>query len=210
MSSGQARSIKITGDRLRKCFENQCTTQQGSIRGEFLIGLNSQNSDGSYILKAGKNWQFHLGSFSPFIESWGVQFINKGKSIKYDVSIASIIMEFRRESFLRKFMLKKNFLVVYEAPNWLIFDTSDLLALMQDPDQIQWRILESGRIKGDIFKGNSKRAVLTFEFRSELHKKQFVFGAHGGGAGELFKEFIKEKLFFNTIPVDYEQWQEYL
>jgi hypothetical protein len=39
MSSGQARSIKITGDRLRKCFEIQCVNEYGLIKQEFLTGL---------------------------------------------------------------------------------------------------------------------------------------------------------------------------
>jgi hypothetical protein len=49
--------------------------------------------------------------------------------------------------------------------------------------------------------------VFTFEYRAEEHKKQFVFGAHGGGAGEKLKNFLKDNLFFKVIPVDYELWK---
>ena len=43
MSSGQARSIKLSGDRLRKCFYDQCTCSNGYIKKVNLIGLNNQN-----------------------------------------------------------------------------------------------------------------------------------------------------------------------
>ena len=76
MSSGQARSIKLSGDWLRKHFYNHCTDADGNIKKENLIGLNNQNLDGTYVLKSGKNWQFHLGSFLPYIKDWGIQFFN--------------------------------------------------------------------------------------------------------------------------------------
>ena len=71
MSSGQARSIKLTGDRLRSFFKKQCTNEYGRIKKELLVGLSNQYSEGSFVLKSGSNWQFHLGSFSPFTENWG-------------------------------------------------------------------------------------------------------------------------------------------
>jgi hypothetical protein len=78
---------------------------------------------------------------------------------------------------------------------------------MQDSDILIWRILESGRIKGDLYNNKNKKTVFTFEYRAEEHKKQFVFGAHGGGAGEKLKNFLKDNLFFKVIPVDYELWK---
>jgi hypothetical protein len=85
MSSGQARSIKLTGDRIRRCFEKQCANENGKIKKEHLKGLSNQNSEGTYILKSGNNWQFHLGSFKPFTENWEVEFLNEGKIIKYNI-----------------------------------------------------------------------------------------------------------------------------
>ena len=96
---------------------------------------------------------------------------------------------------------------MYDAPNWLIFSRIDLLEMLQDANQVNWRILESGRIKGDVFTDNGKRTIFTLEYRAEEHKRQFVFGAHGGGAGERLKNILKDRMFFNIVPVDYVFWQ---
>jgi len=207
MSSGQARSIKLSGERLRKCFKAQCTDGNGIIKKELLQGLNGQHSEGGYILKSGKNWQFHLGSFKGYTDVWGSRFLNGGKIIKYTACDSEIEQDLRSEKFLRTFMLKGDFFAVYETPNWLIFDTNDILILMQNSDMVKWRVLESGRIKGDIYGDFGKRTVFTLEYRAEKHKKQFVFGAHGGGAGERLKDILKDNLFFNSVPVDYLLWK---
>lgn len=209
MSSGQARSIKLSGDRLRKYFEAQCVFNH-MIRKDLLQGLTNQHSIGSYSLKSGKNWQFHLGNFSPYTEKWGTQYLNGGKLVEYTAPIDQIVLDLRSENFIRSFILKGNFLVVYDVVHWLIFDSEDIVNLMQDSEVIKWRILESGRIKGDFYYNTMKRTVFTMEYRAEEHKKQFVFGAHGGGSGEQLKNLLKENLFFNSIPVDYEFWQVYL
>jgi hypothetical protein len=207
MSTGQARAIKLTGDRLRYFFKKQCTDEEGKIKPELLIGLSNQHSEGTYVLKAGSNWQFHLGSFYPYTEYWGIQYLNHGKLIRHSLPIDNIISDLRSSDFLRSFMLKGNFFCIYESPNWLIFDSLDFISMLQDSDQVKWRILKSGRIKGDICTANSKRTIFTLEYRAEEHKKQFVFGAHGGGAGNRLKNILKERLFFNSVQVDYEFWQ---
>ena len=210
MSSGQARAIKLSGDKIRKCFEAQCTNLNGRIYPNLLKGHTNQNLEGTYTLKSGKNWQFHLGSFSPYTENWGAQYLNDGKIIKFILSDNKIILDLRSEKFIRSFILKGNFFTVYDAPNWLIFDSQDLISMLQDTEHLKWRILESGRIKGDIYTENHKKTIFTMEYRAEKHKKQFVLGAHGGGSGERFKKILKEKLFFNSVLVDYELWQAFL
>jgi hypothetical protein len=209
MSSGQARSIKLSGDRLRKCFEAQCVFN-GMIRKDLLKGLTNQHAYGSYSLKSGKNWQFHLGNFFPYTEKWGTQYLNGGKLVKYTAPLDQIVLDLRSDGFIRSFIFKGNFFVVYDSLNWLIFDSEEVIYLMQDSQIIKWRILESGRIKGDFYSETFKRAVFTMEYRAEEHKKQFVFGAHGGGAGEHLKNLLKDNLFFNSVPVDYELWKAYL
>ena len=206
MSSGQARSIKHTGDRLRKCFEAQCTSI-GFIKNELLQGLTSEHSEGTYTLKSGKNWQFHLGSFAPYTEKWGTQYLNGGKIIKYNIPYEQIDLDLRCNDFIRSFIFKGNFFVVYDSPNWLIFDSEDIISFIQDSERVKWRILESGRIKGDLYSEDKKRTIFTMEYRAEEHKKQFVFGAHGGGAGERLKKFLKESFFFNYVPIDYGLWK---
>jgi hypothetical protein len=208
MSSGQARSIKLTGDRLRSFFRKQCTNDDGRIKKEFLVGLSNQYSEGSFVLKSGSNWQFHLGSFSPYTENWGAQYLNLGKTIKYSETDEQIISDLRSDAFLRSFILKGNFFCIYDSPSWLIFDSEDIILMLQDSNQVVWRVLDSGRIKGDICLSGVKRTIFTLEYRAEDHKRQFVLGAHGGGAGNRLKNILKSKLFFNTIPVDYEFWLE--
>jgi hypothetical protein len=207
MSSGQARSVKLTGDKLRTYFREQCTNKDGLIKQELLVGLSNQYSDGSYVLKSGSNWQFHLGSFSPYTERWGVKYLNQGKMLEYKESQENIIADLRSTAFINSFIFKEDFLCVYDAPNWLIFSRIDLLEMLQDADQVNWRVLESGRIKGDVFSDSGKRTIFTMEYRAEEHKRQFVFGAHGGGAGERLKNILKERMLFNSIQVDYGFWQ---
>lgn len=207
MNSGQARSIKLTGDKLRKYFAIQCTDDKGMIRNEYLSGLVNKDSVGSYILKSGNNWQFHLGSLQPFIEKWGVSILNDGKQIDYRISPNEIIIDITSNGFLNSFMLKGNFFVVHDSPNWIIFSAFDILNFMQNSELVRWRILESGRIKGDVFFENKYNSVLTIEYRAEKHKRQFVFGAHGGGSGIKFKKYLKMNLIYNEIPINHGLWK---
>ena len=132
MSTGHARSIKLSGDKLREFFKNQCTNDSGLIHQELLVGLTNQNKDGTYVLKSGSNWQFHLGSFSPFVESWEVQFLNKGKQVIYKQQHEKILSDLRCDSFISSFIVKGNFFCVYDSPNWLIFDGQDIKSLFMD------------------------------------------------------------------------------
>ena len=133
--------------------------------------------------------------------------VENGKRIKFTLNNDLITADLRSHGFLKSFVFKGNFFCVYDFPNWLIFDSQEMLSLFQDSEEVFWRFLDSGRIKGDIYSLGKKRTILTFEYRAEAHKKQFVFGAHGGGAGEKLKNLLKSKLFFNSIPVDYELWR---
>jgi hypothetical protein len=209
MSTGQARAIKLSGDKLRKCFEKQCTTNNGQINAEYLLGLNTTSLLGTYVLKAGNNWQFHLGSFEPYVNKWGVEYINSGKTIKFNCTNCVIENDLRSDKFLRLYMLKGNYFVIYDAPNWLIFNSEDIISLMTDTKLVNWRILESGRIKGDVYIDMLKRTIFTIEYRAEEHKKQFVFGAHGGNAGERLKKILKSQLLFNSVSVNYKLWTEF-
>ena len=51
-----------------------------------------------------------------------------------------------------------------------------------------WRLLETGRLKGDFTK--SGKQIFTYEFRPEDHKKTFVLGAHGGQKGREFRDLM--------------------
>ena len=208
MSSGQARAVKVSGDRLRRFFRKQCVDKKGYLKEGLLSGLNGDFMNPTYVLKSGKNWQFHLGSFEQFTKKWQVELLKGGKIVKYNCESPELLNDLRSQTFIKSYILKGKYFVIYDTENWLIFNSWEILDFMQDTDIVKWRILESGRIKGDVYYNDIKRSIFTFEYRAEEHKRQFVFGAHGGGAGERLKLILKDSLFFNSVPVDYGLWRE--
>ena len=208
MTSGQARSIKRKGDFIRRKFKNQCCTEEGVIAAELLQGLTLPIQVGTYTMKTGKNWQFHLGRLGDYTEKWKSSISPCGRIIQYGVPQELIFEDLYSEQFIRSFILKENYLVSFRSDEWIIFSSDDILQLLLDPEVLKWRILESGRIKGDIYYSWGKRSIFTIEYRAEAHKKSFVVGAHGGNAGERFGTFLTESLLFNPIPIDFESWNE--
>lgn len=213
MSSGQARAVKKNGDFLRKRFNEQCCDLNGVILNQYLKGLQRPIAPGSFIMKTGKNWQFHLGQFDGYLTNWKYEISPNGKIVSYAVSETEIVQDLRSAKFLNRFLLKENYLVTSHNNKWIIFSKNDILKILQNESLLKWRILPSGRIKGDIYHhwqgmNWNKRAVFTLEYRNEEHKKSFVFGAHGGGAGERLQLFLQDKLLFNSVLIDYESWNE--
>lgn len=208
MDSGQARSVKLRGEFLRKRFKEECCGPDDLILPEKLRGLSTPQSIGSYIMKTGKNWQFHLGDLGRYQKSWGIDISPCGKIVHYRSPHDEILQDLTSREFLTTFILKANYLVTMTPRNWIIYNSKDILELLTDSNFLKWRILESGRLKGDIYAGWGKRTILTIEYRAENHKRCFVVGAHGGDAGQKFGEFLYQQLLFNSIPIDYESWNE--
>ena len=206
MSSGQARSIKRRGDFLRMQFRNQCCAADNLIKAELLRGLTNPIAPGNFTMKTGMNWQFHLGQLGRYNEKWKTRISEDGKTIFYGSSEESITYDLYSSEFLKSFILKGNYLVTAHSNDWLIFSSDDILSVLQDSEITRWRILDSGRIKGDLHSTWGKRTVFTIEYRAEKHKQTFVIGAHGGGAGARLGTFLRESLIFNSIPIDYESW----
>jgi len=208
MTSGQARSIKRKGDFIRRKFKEQCCTIDGVINSQLIKGLTRPSQVGTYTMKTGKNWQFHLGRLGGYMDKWKCSISPCGRIIHYGIPPELIYDDLYSEHFIKSFILKENYLVTLDSDDWIVFSSDDILELIRNPDVLQWRVLDSGRIKGDIHHSCGKRSIFTIEYRAEDHKKSFVVGAHGGGAGARLGTFLKESLLFNPIPIDYESWNE--
>jgi hypothetical protein len=210
MSSGQARSVKRRGDFLRKMFKEQCCSPQGMIDERYLRGLTNPIQQGTYTMKTGKNWQFHLGKIGNYLDAWNYSLTPCKKIVSFGVPEERVIADIQSEKFIRSYILKSNYLVTADNHNWLIFNSEEILQLLMNPEILEWRILKSGRVKGDIHSTWGKRSIFTIEYRAEEHKQSFVIGAHGGGAGERLHSFLKENTFSNAIPICYESWKKSL
>jgi hypothetical protein len=208
MTSGQARSIQRKGDFIRRKFKEQCCQPDETIAPEHLRGLTYPIQVGSYTMKSGKNWQFHLGRLGDYMDQWKHEISPCGRLVRYGVPEELIYEDLYSEQFVRSFILKENYLVSMDSDQWIIFSCDDILELLLNPEIMQWRILESGRIKGDILGNWGKRSIFTIEYRAEPHKKSFVLGAHGGGSGARLGAYLMDALLFNPIPIDFELWNE--
>ena len=82
------------------------------------------------------------------------------------------------------------YFVCLDNAKWLFFDTSEVLEYIND--NIRVRLLDSGRIKIDLLDVLNEKymAVFTLEYRSEVHKKSFVFGSHGGNSGKKLRKIL--------------------
>ena len=166
----------------------------------------------SVSLKSGKTWQFSLGrideiSSLEFIKANISQKINeKGKTItivKHEKSFENIKQELKSVNFWNKYLKKGNLLCYNDKKgNYTFFDMDELIKCITK--NFQWRLLETGRIKGDCVISNKiKKGVITIEFRNESHKQCLVLGAHGGTGdtanGYRLFLFLKENI--NSIRI---------
>ncbi len=82
-------------------------------------------------------------------------------------------------------------------PNtWIFFQMNDVVEFIID--KCRWRLLETGRIKGDFDDVSNKgyRQYLTYEYRP---KKGFFLGACGGNSGINFVELLKSNLLYVEV-----------
>lgn len=139
-------------------------------------------------LKSGKTQQFTLGR------------IDELSTISDDEKLVAIY----KRSLWEKYLGKSNserppFWYVYRSDttkSWIFFRMSDVIDFIITKSM--WRVLPSGRMKGD-FKDNSKKGVrqyLTFEHRP---KKGFFLGLCGGNSGINFVGLLKDVLLHLEI-----------
>lgn len=197
MASAKARRVQLTGSQLKSKFESDHT-----ING--MIPLNNDFNkmriakSATYSLKVGDNWQFHLGRFGE-LDEIGYEISRDGKMINFKQP------EKIRELFYSGYMFKKyafpfDVFVCLGDFNWIVFNSDDINEFLRANMRV--RILDTGRIKIDVFNGDRFLAIFTLEYRSETHKRSFVFGAHGGGAGKRLKKIIYNHCDYSVLGLE--------
>ncbi len=131
--------------------------------------------------KSGKNIQFTLGSIPELEKATLIKLQNK----QYMANVFNI--------YLKKINSKRpaNVLVYkYAKKYWVFFNMDDIIEYICN--KCEWRILESGRIKGDFIDESKKgkRQYLTYEYRP-THKSYFL--GLNGGKGLDFIDLLMNK-----------------
>lgn len=200
MESEKASQVKVNGELAKQKLATKlkCTSSR-----EIFLNKDSHSeisksigTEGNLMLRVGKNWQFHLGDLP---EIGSINFF--AKSIKkkkvnnkllecgsYDKDWESQMEQLKSPSFWEKYFCKGNNVFCFSNDNYeyFFFNIHDMVNYIIA--NTKWRLLDTGRIKGDLFlEDGTSITIFTIEFRNESHKKCFAFGAHGGGKGiQLF------------------------
>jgi len=212
MFSGQARDKKLIGHQNERDFNlvfgdrNAELNYSGPssdciIKDTKFFNLLKEKlkvKDKNVSLKSGNTIQIHLGVFPELtiMDVWkknlGSINVNGNEytTSKHGISLANQIKVLKNYNFWKKYLGKGEILCYRETKTkWIFFNMDDVIKFIIK--NFEWRLLVTGRLKGDF---NNKQ-YLTYEYRSEEHKKCFVLGAHGGEKG---KEFIS--LLVKNIP----------
>ena len=150
-------------------------------------------------LKSGNTIQIHLGLL-PELTNMGVwnrnlceRVINGESCTTSDHGIAfeEQIRVLKTYHFWAKYLNgEKGDILCYRDKNdkWVFFNMEDVINFIID--KFTWRLLETGRIKGDC----QEKQYITYEYRSEIHKRCFVLGAHGGKKGKEFVDLLMKNI----------------
>jgi hypothetical protein len=200
MESNKASQVKVNGELAKQKLATKLNCASSR---EMFLDRNSHpeisnaiNIEGKLMLRVGKNWQFHLGdlpeigSINYFAKSIKkIKFNNKTLECgAYDKDWTSQIQQLTSPTFWEKYFCKGHSVFCFSNDNfeYFFFNIHDMVNYIIS--NTKWRLLDTGRIKGDLLLDNGKSiTIFTIEFRNESHKKCFAFGAHGGGKGiQLF------------------------
>ncbi len=153
-------------------------------------------------LKSGDTWQFHLGridELSPLSEIKIELTSNSETRIVHSKTFKQQQIQLTSYDFWKKYLGKGDLLCYNDKKKKYTFFRMDSV-INFICKKINWRILDTGRIKGDALIMNKKRSVLTFEFRNK--KNQFALGAMGGRNGLLLFKILIQNLDFAEIEFD--------
>ena len=211
--SGNAEEVKFnayfSSETLRSELENlnfsgpspDCYISVDNFKKLIVSKLGSMN-DFSVSLKSGYTMQFHLGNIEELSTKSKVKIfkkIIKNKKvtcIEHDKSFSEQEKHLKSYSFWKKYLGKGELLCINDKKgNYKFYRMDEIINLIIQ--STSWRILETGRIKGDVRINGNKCALFTFELRP--NKNQFVLGAHGGKNGKKFELFLDENLKYCPI-----------
>tara|TARA_R100000152_G_C6777177_1_gene206872 strand:+ start:123 stop:776 length:654 start_codon:yes stop_codon:yes gene_type:complete len=207
MSSKQASQVKRRGHAREREFNRvygyedddinhsgasaDCEIREGH---EILEELHSHigSSSRSVSVKGGNTIQIHLGNLPELTDKERYRILSHGPTcVDHGVSFAEQVNFLKTPSFWNKYLKKGDVMAYsYDDGKHVFFNMDDVVNFICE--RIEWRLLHTGRLKGDFVSGNSKKQLLTYEYRSK--KKSFVLGAHGGSKGREFIEVLKANL----------------
>jgi hypothetical protein len=209
MSSRKASQVKRGGHLREQIFSNQFSAESMSTINDE-VNFSGASSDcninhpdylyiihqlgantGATSVKGGNTYQFHLGRLDELVDKNSLKIFtlpsqnNPDKletCFRSDKTQEDQLNALKSVSFWENYLGKGEILAIDAQGYWNFFLMKDVINLILNPNLVEWRFLQTGRIKGDVcFSNGKKRACITFEHRGE--KNQFVLGAHGGKTG---------------------------
>jgi hypothetical protein len=144
-------------------------------------------------LKSGNTIQIHLGSIPELTNKTllGVHTQrNQPTMVTHGVTFSKQESVLKTKDFWNKYLKKGRILCYHGEREYSFFDMKEVIEFITS--NCHWRILETGRLKGDFMHDGRRKQFLTYEYRSK--KKQFVLGAHGGKKGKEFISLLKENI----------------
>lgn len=229
MSSNKASQVKRGGHLREQVFSNQFSSDSMMVintnvnysgsSADCVINKEEYNyiitklgaNNGLTSVKGGSTYQFHLGKIPELIDYDSLTF-RRMPSVKNPNKLETCfhskidhsqqLQKLSSYDFWKKYLGKGEILALDVNGKWNFFLMRDVLNLLINPEWIEWRFLNTGRIKGDLlFKNGKKRTGITFEHRFE--KNQSVIGAHGGKSGiEVFYPWLIDHLSNNYVMVE--------
>ncbi len=152
---------------------------------------NNVSLGSSVSLKSGNTIQVHLGNLPELTNK--EEYYTAKNALGQTVVDHAIPFEEQQDTlksraFWEKYLKKGDVMCYVDDINgeYLFFKMDDVISFIID--KCEWRLLPTGRLKGDFF----GKQVLTYEYRSR--KKSFLLGAGGASNGKKFINILKENL----------------
>ena len=152
------------------------------------IGSDSR----SVSVKGGNTIQIHLGNLPELTSKEEYRVVGSHPTIvEHGISFAEQERNLKDPSFWDKYLRKGDVMAYsYDDGQHIFFNMDDVIEFICE--NIEWRYLSTGRLKGDFVKGTQRQQLLTYEYRTK--KKSFVLGAHGAKKGRDFIETLRKNV----------------